>query len=97
VFYLGAELPAAEVVSAARETGADAVALSIVYDTGEASLLAAIREVRDGLPDGVPLMVGGAAGVRLAARVEAAGAIVLGTLSDFRALLRRLDEEGGTP
>lgn len=96
VSYLGADLPAADLVAAARQTAADAVALSIVYDSGGAELLPALREARAGLPERVPLIVGGAAAARLRPQVEAAGAIVVDTLVDFRTLLRRLDEEATT-
>lgn len=95
VSYLGADLPVGEIIDAARETDADAVALSIVYDSGDPSLLPTLREARDGLPEHVPLIVGGAAASRLRQQAESAGAIVVDTLPDFRTLLRRLDEEGG--
>ena len=95
VSYLGAELPAGEIIAAARDTGADAVALSIVYDLGEPSLLPALQEVRDGLAEHVPLIVGGAAASRLRRQAEATGAMVVDTLPDFSVLLRRLGEEGG--
>ena len=93
VTYLGADLPAADLVATARATGADAVALSLVYDPGDSTLLAAVREARAGLPKEVPLVVGGAEASRLREQVEAAGAVVVESLPDFRALLRRLAEE----
>ena len=94
VSYLGADLPAGEIIAAARDTAADVVALSVVYDAGEPSLIPALREVRDGLAEHVPLIVGGAAASRQRRQAEAAGAVVVDSLPDFRALLRRLGEEG---
>lgn len=93
VSYLGPDLPAEEIVAAAVETGADVVALSIVYDPGEGSLLAGIGDVRAALPGHVPLVVGGAAAAGGRAQVEAAGAMVVDSLPDLRALLRHLSEE----
>ncbi|HEY7613379.1 MAG TPA: cobalamin-dependent protein [Gemmatimonadales bacterium] len=93
VTYLGPNLPAADLVQAARATRADAVALSIVYHSDARTLLSALREARAGLPEGVPLIVGGAAAGGMRRQAEAAGALVMETLPDFRALLRRLTEE----
>jgi methanogenic corrinoid protein MtbC1 len=94
VTYLGPDLPTAEVVEAARETRADAVALSIVYDSGATDVVAALREARGGIPEQVPLVVGGAAIQRLRRPAETIGALVVDDLADFRALLRRLEEGG---
>jgi MerR family transcriptional regulator, light-induced transcriptional regulator len=60
VAYLGADLPAAEIVGAARDTGARCVALSLVHGAngGSAGEVAAVRA---GVPAGVEVVVGGAA------------------------------------
>jgi methanogenic corrinoid protein MtbC1 len=93
VTYLGADLPVADLVSAVGQTGARAVALSAVYMPRGADLLAVLRELRAGLPERVPVLVGGAATVAIAAEAEAAGARVIGSLSELRAMLRRLRAE----
>jgi methanogenic corrinoid protein MtbC1 len=90
VTYLGADLPARDLVSAAEQTEPDAVALSIVYAADDPELLSVLREIRAGVPQGVPLIVGGAATPQLRQRAEAEGAMVVDTLPEFRALLRRL-------
>jgi MerR family transcriptional regulator, light-induced transcriptional regulator len=59
VTYLGADLPAAEIVRATRDTGARCVALSLIHGAngGSAGEVAAVRA---GLPEGVDVVVGGA-------------------------------------
>ena len=95
VTYLGPDLPTSDLVKAAEQTGADAVALSIVYASREPELLAAVRETRAGLRDGVPLIVGGAAAASIRSRLESAGARVVDTLPDLRAMLRSLSSAAG--
>jgi DNA-binding transcriptional MerR regulator/methylmalonyl-CoA mutase cobalamin-binding subunit len=97
VTYLGPDLPAADLVEAARETRADVVALSIVYQSNERAMVSALRETRAGLPEHVPLIVGGAAVSGLRPPVEAAGVLVVDNLPDFRTVLRRLSETGEAP
>jgi methanogenic corrinoid protein MtbC1 len=60
VVYLGASLPAEDIVSAAEQVGAKAVALSVVYADG-ASTAAQVARIARSLPDGVDLFIGGAA------------------------------------
>jgi MerR family transcriptional regulator, light-induced transcriptional regulator len=58
VAYLGPNVPTPDIVGAAAEAGARAVALSVVY--GNAGGVAAeVAAVRAGLPAGVDLLVGG--------------------------------------
>jgi MerR family transcriptional regulator, light-induced transcriptional regulator len=59
VIYLGANLPALEIVGAAVQSGARAVALSLVYVEDGERTVAEVRMVRDGLPRSVPLLLGG--------------------------------------
>jgi methanogenic corrinoid protein MtbC1 len=93
VTYLGSDLPVADLVSAARQTGARAVAISAVHVPQGADLLVALREMREGLPTSVPLLVGGAATPEIRSEAEAAGALVIASLPEFRTLLRRLAVE----
>jgi DNA-binding transcriptional MerR regulator/methylmalonyl-CoA mutase cobalamin-binding subunit len=90
VTYLGADLPVADLVTASRATAARAVAISAVYVPQGDDLLAALREIRAGLPEEVPLLVGGAATPEIRSEAAAEGALVLDTLAELRALLRRL-------
>ena len=93
VTYLGQDLPVADLVSAAGQTGARAVAVSVVYPSDDPDLVTALRETRAGLPARVPLLVGGAAAPEIRLHAEAAGALVIDSLSELRALLRRLASE----
>jgi MerR family transcriptional regulator, light-induced transcriptional regulator len=94
VTYLGPDLPVADLMSAAGQTGARAVALSAMYLPEGADLPATLREIRAGLPEWVPLLVGGAAAAEKGAGAEGAGVRVIESLPEFRALLRRLAAEG---
>ncbi|MDQ3208952.1 MAG: cobalamin B12-binding domain-containing protein [Gemmatimonadota bacterium] len=93
VTYLGPDLPVADLLSAARQTEARAVAISVVYLSDDRDFLAALRETRAGLPERVPLLVGGAAAPELRLEAENAGAVVIDSLADLRALLQRLAAE----
>jgi DNA-binding transcriptional MerR regulator/methylmalonyl-CoA mutase cobalamin-binding subunit len=89
VTYLGADLPAAEIATAAREAGARMVALSMVY--ADRSVVAAeLRALRDALPPDVGLVVGGAGVTRLNGRGEIAGVTRLANLGELRSRLAEL-------
>jgi methanogenic corrinoid protein MtbC1 len=94
VTYLGPDLPVEELVGAARQTGARAVAVSVVCLPQDREIVAALRDARAGLPEEVALLVGGAAAPAVRHEAEAAGALVIDSLPDLRTLLRRLAEEG---
>ena len=59
VIYLGPDLPAEDIAAAARLTGADAVALSIVYPAADATLCEDLYRLRDGIADQVLIVAGG--------------------------------------
>lgn len=88
--YLGADLPAAEIGVAANALGARAVALSLVYQDDEPSLLEELRSLRDLLPPEIALVVGGRACMALAAQIESAGAVLLQEFPDYQAYLEDL-------
>lgn len=93
VTYLGSDLPVEDLLAAAEQTGARAVAISVVYSSDEQHLLAALRETRAGLPKTLPLLLGGAAAARIRGQAEADGLVVLESLPELRATLKRLAEE----
>jgi methanogenic corrinoid protein MtbC1 len=93
VTYLGPDLPVADLIGAAAQSGAQAVALSAVHQIGGADLLGSLREIRAALPPATSLLVGGTEALRLRAEVLAAGARLVESLADFRDLLPRLAEE----
>jgi len=88
VVYLGPDLPAGEVVVAARETGARAVGLSVLYVADPARTIAEVRAVRKLLPASVPLLVGGGASAALDEALEDSGTRVVKDLEGLRAELR---------
>jgi hypothetical protein len=55
VTYLGASLPAAEIAGAARQKGARAVALSLVYPEDDPQLASELAPLRESLPGEVNL------------------------------------------
>jgi DNA-binding transcriptional MerR regulator/methylmalonyl-CoA mutase cobalamin-binding subunit len=61
VTYLGASLPAAEIVGAARQSRARAVALSLIYPEDDPRLPGELTALRQALPPEVTLIVGGRA------------------------------------
>jgi DNA-binding transcriptional MerR regulator/methylmalonyl-CoA mutase cobalamin-binding subunit len=94
VVYLGANLPAADIAAAARAVGANVVALSLVYSNGEGPTLE-IRETARALPDGVALVVGGAAATLLGADRLGREVHVLDDIGSLRRLLRARREIRG--
>jgi DNA-binding transcriptional MerR regulator/methylmalonyl-CoA mutase cobalamin-binding subunit len=94
VTYLGPDLPVADLLGAAAQTGARAVAVSVVYVPDDRDVAAALRDTRAGLPAGIPLLLGGAGAPAVGLEREVAGVVVVDSLADFRALLRRLGKEG---
>lgn len=90
VIFLGAELPAAEIVKAAAAADADAVAISVTYTPDPQATVAEIRRLREALPSGVLLVVGGAAIQGLTSDLSAAGIPVGDTLDDLRKRLRKV-------
>ena len=87
--YLGADLPVNEILRAASQTKARAVALSLVPPTHR-SLVHELIEIRRGLPSELPLFVGGAAVDQQPEVFASVGARVMGSLADFRVELRHL-------
>lgn len=61
VLYLGADLPAEEVASAARARGAQAVLLSLVFPHADPATSGELRELRRLIGPDLPLIVGGQA------------------------------------
>jgi len=92
VRYLGSSLPAGDLARAARETGAAAVALSLVYPLADSGTAAEIETLAAGLPGTVPLIVGGRAASSYGETLDRAGAIRLESFDDLVVYLRRLAE-----
>lgn len=90
VVYLGPDLPAGDICSAARKRNVRAVALSLVYPETDPKLGDVLRQISEGLPPGVPLIVGGRASAAFADLLDAAGAARISDLSSFGMFLNQL-------
>jgi MerR family transcriptional regulator, light-induced transcriptional regulator len=90
VTYLGPDLPAEDVAEGAIRTRARAVALSVVYPTGDPAVRDELRRLRTALPKRIALLVGGAAASAYSAVLDDIGAVRLNSLADLRAELRTL-------
>ncbi len=90
VIYLGANLPADDIAAAVRETGAEAVAVSIVYPPDDEEMGDELRELRLKLPPAVPVLVGGAAISSYRTVLDEIEAIELSSLEELRSMLAGL-------
>jgi methylmalonyl-CoA mutase cobalamin-binding subunit len=89
VTYLGPDLPAGEIATAAVAAGARVVGVSIVHLAEPERVLTELRTVRTRLPASVPLLAGGAGAVALTPQLDGSGIHVVGDLSELRAALRK--------
>lgn len=87
VTYLGASLPAQELVRAARLAKADAVALSIVHPTDDIRVSIDLRDIRASLPEQTALIVGGAGAKAYADVLAEIGAERIGSIAALRTWL----------
>lgn len=90
VTYLGPNLPADDLAAAVRDTGAEAVAVSLVFPEADADLANELRELRLKLPPAVPILVGGAAVSSYRRVLDEIEAIELTSMDDLRAALSKL-------
>jgi methanogenic corrinoid protein MtbC1 len=90
VIYLGANLPVPEILKAADQSDAAAVALSIVLPLDTAALVSQVLQVRQGLRPEVYLFLGGAGVAEQPERFAGSGVTVLDSLTAFRSTLRDL-------
>lgn len=88
VKYLGASLPIAEIAGAARQAGARAVALSLVYPEDDQRLESDLVQLRDLLGEKVAILAGGRAAPTYASWFKRINAMVT---SDLREFTRALD------
>ena len=89
VTYLGPELPAAEIATAAVAAGARVAGVSIVHVGERERVLGELQTIRTRLPASIPLLAGGAGAVAWAADRDAMGIHVGADLSALRAVLRQ--------
>jgi DNA-binding transcriptional MerR regulator len=92
--FIGANLPAEDIVAAVRRTGAQAVGLSIVASNGGSSRAAVSEQLtalRRKLARNVQIFVGGATAAKYESVASAIGAQQFGSLDDFRVALQNTD------
>ena len=89
VTYLGPDLPAEEIATAAVAAGARVVGVSLVRLGDRERALAGLHTLRTRLPASVPLLASGAGAVDLAPELDGVGIHVVGDLSKLRAALRK--------
>lgn len=93
VLYVGANLPANEIVSAVHRSGANALGLSIVYPLDDTTLNHELRVIRRGLGSSVPIFVGGRGVDSYRTALEEIGALIEPNIKNFRERLDRTREE----
>lgn len=91
---LGSNLPAAEIAGAVLRTGARAVGLSVVYPEDDPQLPEELRRLREFLPEGTAILVGGRAAQGYRAVLDEIGATLMGDLCSFCDWLDRLRRPG---
>lgn len=94
VVYLGADLPADDIARAARGTGADAVALSLVSPANARADAGELRRLRRALPPRVPLIAGGEGARAAASSLADAGICFLPDFAEFRRVLGEMEGPG---
>jgi DNA-binding transcriptional MerR regulator/methylmalonyl-CoA mutase cobalamin-binding subunit len=90
VVYLGVDLPAAEIVAAARRARARAVGLSVVTSDNHSRALQEIEAIQSGLPADVELWLGGVGATRAAAGMKGFRGLVLDHLKATETELARI-------
>lgn len=91
VFYLGPDMPAEQIVGAARQAAARAVALSVVYPEGDRDTAGEIREIRELLPESIDVIVGGRAADTYADTLQDLDVIQPEDAQDFYRCLDQLE------
>ena len=90
VTYLGASLPAEEIIAAVEYIQARALALSVVYPPDDPNLGQELRTIRRSVPNGLPILTGGRAAPHYRKVIEEIGAIQLNDLESFRRALETI-------
>ncbi len=93
VIFLGADLPADEIASAARMTNARVVAMSILFVEDRERVLTELRALREFLPRRVLLIAGGSGAGLLEPDLSESGVRVGTSVADLNDQLRRSDDD----
>ena len=90
VSFLGANLPAAEIVAAAQRSGATIVGLALVYSDNNSQAVHELTEIGRVLPITVELWLGGPEAATVAARLKSFRGAVVDTLPKVESELARV-------
>jgi methanogenic corrinoid protein MtbC1 len=93
VIYLGSNLPAEEISSAAAQLGAKAVALSIVYPKDDPHLRSELKKLHQLLSSNVTLIVGGRAADGYYNTLTEIGAVIVKSSKQFGEELNKVREK----
>lgn len=96
VLYLGPNLPAEEIAGAVHRSGAQAVALSIVYPPDDPRLTEQLLALRRCLGSDIPILVGGRDTTAYQDALNAISALVPGNLQSLRTALEEIQCGGST-
>ena len=96
VTWLGANLPAEDIVEAARKLRVRAVGLSLVHPAGDVSVTEELRRLRSLLPRSIVLIAGGAASAGYGAILDEIGAVQVTDLSVLVPTLRDIATKSRT-
>jgi len=94
--YLSPNLPAQDIVAAATQVKARAVALSLVYPADDSRIEAQLKFIADYLPSNTPMIVGGQAAASYSKLLEELGARRLAAFDDLVDILMRLRSDTTT-
>jgi MerR family transcriptional regulator, light-induced transcriptional regulator len=88
--YLGASLPAKEIVGAARKTSAQAVVLGLKIMSGKKQSINELRYIAQNIPDTTEMWVGGTVSGEIERELKDTRVIILKDFSDLETNLARL-------
>lgn len=88
VMVLGADLPGEDIAEAGVRKGASVVALSALVPGDQDRLVREVRALRNGLPEEVVVMIGGAGAEEARSVLREAGVLVFEDLTAFRSAVR---------
>jgi methanogenic corrinoid protein MtbC1 len=87
VLYLGPNLPAEEIATAARARGVRAIMLSVVFPTADSGVMDQLRELRKLVGPGMPIIVGGNGAPSYGPLLAEIGAITVADTEDLGGVL----------
>jgi len=88
--YLGPNLPAEDIVAAAKERGANGIALSIVYPVNDPYLSTELRKMYNLTNGKIPLIIGGRSAASYGKIIKEIDAILISDLTDLKNKLKTI-------